>query len=338
MPAHADGLVHRDVKPENVLLTRDRFAYLVDFGIARAGGDPSVTGSGSLIGSCAYMAAERFAGGRVGPQADVYSLTCVLYECLTGRPPFEGAELPQLISAHMFSPPPRPSIMRRGLGRAFDDVIAIGMAKQPAARFSSAGELARAVTAAAASAPAPDPAAASASQPSGTRQFSWSYPNPDDTGSTPYAPPARTPGRWAPVLGFTPVVVAGVAVAMLIAAAVMAGFLAFGNRDGSPPATPSARPPAGSSTPSTTMPSLSRPVDGADGLGFVGHTARCDPGNPPAAVVRTAQSLAVVCQTGSTGFYYRGERIRGRRQHRTRRRGAQLGRIRRHQPDQRRPL
>jgi len=51
-------------------------------------------------------------------------------------------------------------------------------------------------------------------------------------------------------------------------------------------------------------------VDGADGLGFVGHTARCDPGNPPAAVVRTAQSLAVVCQTGSTGFYYRGERIR----------------------------
>src|SRR6476659_3068892 len=90
--AHADGLVHRDVKPENVLLTRDRFAYLVDFGIARAGGDPSVTGSGSVIGSCAYMAAERFAGGRVGPQADVYSLTCVLYECLTGRPPFEGAE------------------------------------------------------------------------------------------------------------------------------------------------------------------------------------------------------------------------------------------------------
>src|SRR5258708_8419093 len=137
--AHADGLVHRDVKPENLLLTRDRFAYLVDFGIARAGGDPSVTGSGSLIGSCAYMATERFAGGRVGPQADVYSLTCVLYECLTGRPPFEGAELPQLISAHMFAPPPRPSIMRRGLGRAFDDVIAVGMAKQPPARLSSAG-------------------------------------------------------------------------------------------------------------------------------------------------------------------------------------------------------
>ncbi|HEX4172483.1 MAG TPA: serine/threonine-protein kinase, partial [Acetobacteraceae bacterium] len=139
--AHAEGLVHRDVKPENVLLTHDDFAYLVDFGIAHAGGDASVTASGSLVGSCTYMATERFTGGHVGAQADVYSLACVLYECLTGRPPFDCEELPQLMAAHMFSPPPRPSIMRRGISRAFDDVIAGGMAKQPAARFSSAGEL-----------------------------------------------------------------------------------------------------------------------------------------------------------------------------------------------------
>ena len=147
--AHAEGLVHRDVKPENVLLTSDDFAYLVDFGIAHAGGDASVTASGSLVGSCAYMATERFTEGRVGPQADVYSLACVLYECLTGRPPFEHEELQQLMGAHIFTPPPRPSIMRRGIGRAFDDVIARGMAKDPAARFSSAGELARAATEAA---------------------------------------------------------------------------------------------------------------------------------------------------------------------------------------------
>ena len=311
--AHADGLVHRDVKPENVLLTPDNFAYLVDFGIAHAGGDPSVTSSGSLIGSCAYMPPERFSGGRVGPQTDVYSLACVLYECLTGRPPFECAELQQLMSAHMFSPPPRPSIMCRGIGRAFDDVIARGMAKQPAARFSSAGELAIAATAAASSAQPPTPVAVRPSPPTSTRPFSSVFPNPDDTGYSPYPPPAPAPARPArrAGLGRLPLVVAGAVVVMLGAAAVLAVISVFGNiRNSRPPETASAAPPAQSSTPSTKMPSLSHPVQGADGLGFVGHPARCDPGNPPAAVVRTAQSLAVVCQTGLASFYYRGERIR----------------------------
>src|SRR3954453_6792169 len=68
--AHADGLVHRDIKPENVLLTPGDFAYLVDFGIAHGEGDASVTSTGLIIGSCAYMAVERFAGGQVGPAAD----------------------------------------------------------------------------------------------------------------------------------------------------------------------------------------------------------------------------------------------------------------------------
>jgi hypothetical protein len=98
---------------------------------------------------------------------------------------------------------------------------------------------------------------------------------------------------------------------MLCAAVILAAMLAFGNnRNTSPPETASAAPPAESTTPATKTPSLSRPVQGADGLGFVGQPARCDPGNPPAAVVRTAQSLAVVCQTGPGSFYYRGERIR----------------------------
>ena len=312
--AHADGLVHRDVKPENVLLTHDDFAYLVDFGIAHAGGDPSVTARGSLLGSCAYMAPERFGGAAVGPQADVYSLACVLYECLTGRPPFEYEELPQLVTAHMFSPPPRPSIMRRGIGRAFNDVIARGMAKQPAARFSSAGELARAAVAAAASAPAPAPAAVppNPSPPTRTRPFSAVYPNPDVTGYSPYPPPLPTPEKPArrPILGHVPLVLAGVAVVVLVAAAVMAAISALGkSHNGSRPETASAAPPAQSTTSPTKTPSLSSPVRGADGLGFVGHTARCDPGNPPAAVVRTALSLAVVCQTGPGSFYYRGERI-----------------------------
>ena len=309
--AHTEGLVHRDVKPENVLLTPDDFAYLVDFGIAHAGGDASVTASGSLIGSCAYMAAERFSGGRVGPQADVYSLACVLYECLTGRPPFDHEELQQLMSAHMFSPPPRPSIMRRGIGRAFDDVIERGMAKDPAARFSSAGELARAATEAASIAPGPVPLVVhpspSPSPPSSTRPFASAYPNPDDTGYSPYPPPAPPPAR--PGRSRVPLVLSAAAVALLAVAGMLAAISVFGSTHHTRTEMPSAATPIPTETTPTKTPSLSRPVQGADGLGFVGESARCDPGDPPAMVVRTALSLAVVCQTGPGSFYYRGERI-----------------------------
>ena len=320
--AHSDGLVHRDIKPENVLLTPDDFAYLVDFGIAHAGGDASVTMTGMVIGSCAYMAAERFSGGPVGPPADVYSLTCLLYECLTGRPPFEAGDLKQLMSAHMFSPPPRPSVMRRGINRAFDDVIANGMAKKPADRFSSAGELAKAATAAASLAQ-PTAAAPRPSQPPSTREFSAVYPNPAGTGYTPYPPHVRTPEPPARKshFGSTHVALIAVTVVLFGAAAVLAAVLVSGNHNsGSPPQTRLAAPPSASTTTETTTPSTSPTttstsptalpgVPGADGQGFVGHSARCDPGNPPAALVRTAQSLAVVCQTGSGNFYYRGERL-----------------------------
>ncbi|MDT5324221.1 MAG: hypothetical protein QOF25_1373, partial [Mycobacterium sp.] len=147
--AHANGLVHRDIKPENVLLTPDDFAYLVDFGIAYGGGEATVTKTGLVIGSCAYMATERLSGNAGGPASDVYSLTCLLYECLTGRAPFEAGDLRQVMSAHMFVPPPRPSLERRGISPAFDDVVAKGMAKNPADRYASAGELARAAATAA---------------------------------------------------------------------------------------------------------------------------------------------------------------------------------------------
>src|SRR3954471_2892171 len=118
--AHASGLVHRDIKPENVLLTADDFAYLVDFGIANGGGEATVTKTGQIIGSCAYMATERLSGEPGGPASDVYSLTCLLFECLTGRAPFEAADIRQVMSAHMFAPPPRPSEVRPGLNPAFD--------------------------------------------------------------------------------------------------------------------------------------------------------------------------------------------------------------------------
>ncbi|MDP7734241.1 serine/threonine-protein kinase [Mycobacterium paragordonae] len=285
--AHADGLVHRDVKPENVLINAEGFAYLVDFGIARGEGDPSLTGAGLPIGSYLYMAPERFNGEQVGPATDVYSLAGLLYESLTGRPPFDFPEPAAVMSAHLFSAPPRPSIMRRGISRSFDGVIAKGMAKQPAARFVSAGDLARS-------------AAAVLSPPSGTRPFVTDYPNPEDTGFSPYPSPAPPPVAMRR-RSRLPMVLGGSAALMLVIAALLAAILIFGNRSS----------PSTSALPGTTSsaPTLSGSVDGADALGFVGHTARCDPGSPPAAVLRTAKSLVVVCQSGPESFYYRGERI-----------------------------
>ncbi len=169
--AHASGLVHRDIKPENVLLTSNDFAYLADFGIAHIGDAAGLTSAGAAIGSCAYMAPERFTGGEVGPAADVYSLACLLYECLTGATPFETGELSQLMGSHIMSPPPKPSESRPILNDAFDAVIARGMAKKPEARFASAGELGRAACAAAGITSMPTTPNPISESPVSTRQF-----------------------------------------------------------------------------------------------------------------------------------------------------------------------
>lgn len=143
--AHAEGLVHRDVKPSNVLVTPTDFAYLVDFGVAREvdGGQTALTTTGSTVGTLAYLAPERFEG-RGDHRVDVYALACVLYESLTGSRPFPATSLPALLHAHLTLPPPRPSEAVPGLPPGLDDVVARGMAKDPDARFPSAGELAEA--------------------------------------------------------------------------------------------------------------------------------------------------------------------------------------------------
>ncbi|HEU0190285.1 MAG TPA: serine/threonine-protein kinase PknD [Mycobacterium sp.] len=143
--AHANGIIHRDVKPENVLITRDDFAYLVDFGIARAAADPGLTQTGTAMGTYNYMAPERFTGDEVTYRSDIYSLACVLCECLTGAPPYAAHSVEQAIGAHLTAPTPRPSQLTSGrVPSALDDVIARGMAKKPEDRYRSAGELASA--------------------------------------------------------------------------------------------------------------------------------------------------------------------------------------------------
>ncbi|WP_245663206.1 serine/threonine-protein kinase [Nocardia inohanensis] len=145
--AHAAGLVHRDVKPSNVLTLSSGFAYLIDFGIARGGGQTAITSTGMAVGTWAYMAPERFSGGE-DLRSDVYSLACLLFECLTGERPFGQTNPAQQMAAHLTTPPPRLSDRHPQLPAALDAVIGRGMAKDPAQRFASAGELAGAAQAA----------------------------------------------------------------------------------------------------------------------------------------------------------------------------------------------
>lgn len=141
--AHTTGVTHRDVKPENVLVAANDFAYLVDFGIARAAHDPGLTQSEMAVGTYNYMAPERFTADEVTYRADIYALACVLGECLTGAPPYRTDSVERLIAAHLLEPPPRPSVLRPGrIPPALDQVIAKGMAKNPLDRYMSAGDLA----------------------------------------------------------------------------------------------------------------------------------------------------------------------------------------------------
>jgi serine/threonine-protein kinase len=142
--AHRVGLLHRDVKPSNILLDEDDFAYLIDFGLARTAGEMGLTTAGEVIGTFHYMAPERFTDDQVDARSDIYALACVLYECLTGRHPFPGDSPEKQLTAHLNDPPPRPSDLNPSLPKGLDAVIAKGMAKRPDQRYPSAMDLARA--------------------------------------------------------------------------------------------------------------------------------------------------------------------------------------------------
>jgi serine/threonine protein kinase len=198
--AHRAGLVHRDVKPSNILLADNDFAYLIDFGIARAANDTALTSEGSTIGTWAYMAPERFRTGGIEPSSDIYALACVLYQCLTGDLPFPGSTLEQVAVGHIFAPPPKPSEARDTVPPQLDRVIETGLAKQTTDRYPTAIEMAAAARQAiteptsqphVAVAPGPPPVNhTNRPSPSGP---ALSYPTPPPRGMPPPAPP-----RWSP--------------------------------------------------------------------------------------------------------------------------------------------
>jgi WD40 repeat protein len=149
--AHARGLVHRDVKPSNVLLDTGArpdgsdHVYLADFGLTkRVSEETGIADDGHLMGTIDYIAPEQIAGEEIDGRADLYSLGCVLYECLVGRPPFRGDSDIAVVFAHLEAEPPAPSAQRPELPAALDAVIARALAKDPQQRYPSCRELARA--------------------------------------------------------------------------------------------------------------------------------------------------------------------------------------------------
>ncbi len=191
--AHRVGLVHRDVKPSNILLCEDDFAYLIDFGIARGAGETGLTGTGNVIGTWPYMAPERFSTGQSDSPSDIYALACVLYECLTGSRPFPGDSVEQQIAGHLTTPPPRPSITQPGVTPQLDAVVAVGMAKAPEERYPTTTELARAARTALTTPPPADvqrtEPGRSASAPTQRRAAA--------EGHEPWAPTRRQPANYA---------------------------------------------------------------------------------------------------------------------------------------------
>ena len=138
--AHAEGVVHRDVKPANLLLDEDDNVHVADFGIASAAGMDSLTRTGTVIGTAAYLSPEQAQGDRATPASDRYALGVLAWELLTGRRPFGGDTPAAEAAAHVHAVVPPIASQRAGLPEKLDAVFARALAKQPAARFPSAAE------------------------------------------------------------------------------------------------------------------------------------------------------------------------------------------------------
>ena len=132
--AHAAGLVHRDIKPHNLLLGRDGVVKIADFGIAHAADGSFLTGAGTVLGSAAYLAPEQARGEAVSPASDVYSLGVVLYELLTARTPYAAETLPELIAQQTAGSPPAPSRLADDVPAPLDKLVLACLSRDPKRR------------------------------------------------------------------------------------------------------------------------------------------------------------------------------------------------------------
>ena len=148
--AHARGLVHRDVKPANILVGPEDRAYLSDFGAVKELASAGMTRTGAFVGTIEYCAPEQIEGGDVDARTDVYALACVLYETLTGTPPFHRPSEVAVLNAHLHAPPPRLTKAAPGVPSELEHVIQKALSKSPLDRYATPGELIAAARAAAA--------------------------------------------------------------------------------------------------------------------------------------------------------------------------------------------
>lgn len=228
--AHMAGLVHRDVKPANVLLGAGDHAYLSDFGLTRHVRSISdATRTGHWVGTLDYVAPEQIRGGEIDARADVYALGCLLFFLLTARVPFPSESDEAKLWAHLTAPPPRVTAVVSDAPAAFDDVIRRALAKAPDDRYPSAGDLGRAALAAAAGT---SPAVRERAVARGAASPIEARTRSSDRAAS---PPRRARSAWAAAL---------LAVAMI--GGVTALVIAFGDereQDGSAARTGPARPP-----------------------------------------------------------------------------------------------
>jgi serine/threonine protein kinase len=185
--AHEHGLVHRDITPQNVLIDERDHPYLSDFGITKGRGDRSLTKTGQFVGTLDYVAPEQIRDEPSEAPTDTYALAAILFECLTGRVPFEKGSEAAVLYAHIAEDPPRASGFESSLPAAVDDVLRRGLAKQPADRYATAIALIEAAEEALRS-PVPPPVPSStAAVEDPTR----------DPAATPSSPPTSGGGRLA---------------------------------------------------------------------------------------------------------------------------------------------
>ncbi len=284
--AHARGLVHRDVKPANVLMGQGGQAYLTDFGLTKHTSQSGLTKTGMFVGTLDYIAPEQLQGGEVDARVDVYALGCVLYQALSGKVPYPRDSEPAKIWAHMQEPPPSVTGLP-DVPPQFEDVVQRAMAKQPDDRFLSTGDLGRAAVAAAQSrgisggersvatgdaapsgvtaVPLPPPTGAHTQPRGGAPQPTAGQSQPPmapPTGIPAWqgAPPPRTPpGGWPqpgggpspPKRNLLPFAIGGAA--LVVIAAILAVVLASGG-GGSKPSPTVVRDPTLPTTPTTTTP------------------------------------------------------------------------------------
>jgi eukaryotic-like serine/threonine-protein kinase len=148
--AHAAGIVHRDVKPGNVMLQADDAVKVLDFGLARSLGGSALTQTAAVLGTAHYMAPEQALGHPADERSDIYSLGCLLYALLTGRPPFTGEAAAAILHQHVNSDPPPPSTLNPGVSKELEETVMQMLAKSPAARPRTATQVRDRLTALAA--------------------------------------------------------------------------------------------------------------------------------------------------------------------------------------------